>query len=38
MSFLEFAYIMHDIANSPIFTAFCCLMVLFALLSLFIDD
>jgi hypothetical protein len=38
MSFIEFAYIMHDIANSHIFVAFLLVFVMFALLSIFIDD
>lgn len=38
MSFLEFAYMMHDIANSHIFAAFVLIFVMFALLSIFIDD
>lgn len=38
MSFLEFAYMMHEIANSNIFIAFLLVFVMFALLSIFIDD
>ena len=38
MSFLEFAYFMHDIANSNIFAAFGIIIVMFAFLLLFLDE
>ena len=38
MTFLEFAYFMHDIANHHIFAAFLLLLFMISLLSVIIDD
>ena len=38
MTFLEFAYMMQDIANSHIFAAFLLLLFMVSLASVFIDD